>query len=79
MAATGGIRHPLNPRALYSPHGDGTVVVTMGSRWGRFTAQGVHVEGAIFEADPELCLWVGAPRPDGHHRISRLTELSAER
>ena len=79
MEPQGGIRHPLNPRALYTPDDGGTVRVTMGNRWGRFNKDGSWLEGAIFEADPELCLWVSAPRPTGHHRISRLVDVSSER
>jgi hypothetical protein len=79
MEPQGGIRHPLNPRALYTPDDDGTVRVTMGTRWGRFRSDGSHIEGPLFEADPELCLWVSAPRPSGHHRISRLMDMPSER
>ena len=79
MEPPGGIRHPLNPKALYTADRDGTVVVTMGTRWGRFHKDGQWVEGSIFEADPELCLWVAAPRPSGHHRISRLLDMPSER
>ena len=25
-----------------------------------------YLEGTLFEADPELCVWVSAPRPSGH-------------
>ena len=59
----GSIRHPLNPNAYYVDNGDGTVLVTMGTRWGRFTPSGRYLEGTLFEADPELCVWVAAPRP----------------
>ena len=79
MDPHGGIRHPLNPTALYTAVDDDTVLVTMGNRWGRFRKDGSWVEGAIFEADPELCLWVAAPRPKAHHRISRLMDMSSER
>ncbi len=79
MQPQGGIRHPLNPRALYTPDDGGTVRVTMGNRWGRFRPNGEHIEGNVFEADPELCLWVSAPRPKAHHRISRLMDMPAER
>lgn len=79
MDPHGGIRHPLNPKALYTADGDDTVLVTMGTRWGRFRKDGRWLEGAIFEADPELCLWVAAPRPSGHHRISRLLDMPSER
>ncbi len=79
MQPQGGIRHPLNPRAVYTPDDAGTVRVTMGNRWGRFRKDGSWLEGPIFEADPELCLWVSSPRPTGHHRISRLMDMPAER
>ena len=75
----GSIRHPLNPNACYADNGDGTVYVTMGTRWGRFTPSGRYVEGTLFEADPELCVWVSAPRPSSHHRISRVLDMPAER
>ena len=75
----GAIRHPLNPNAFYVGDGDGTVRVTMGTRWGRFEANGRYVEGTLFEADPELCVWVSAPRPSSHHRISRVLDMPSER
>jgi hypothetical protein len=75
----GSIRHPLNPNAYYADNGDGTVHVTMGTRWGRFTPNGRYVEGTLFEADPELCVWVSAPRPSSHHRISRVLDMPSER
>jgi hypothetical protein len=51
----------------------------MGTRWGRFERDGRYVEGTLFEADPELCVWVSAPRPTSHHRISRVLDMPAER
>jgi hypothetical protein len=79
MEPQGGIRHPLNPKALYTADEDDTVRVTMGARWGRFRKDGQWVEGSIFEADPEMCVWVAAPRPKAHHRISRLMDMPSER
>ncbi len=79
MEPTGGIRHPLNPLALYFSYDDGVVMVTMGTRWGRFRPNGKWLEGTLFEADPELCLWVSAPRPKNHHRTSRILDMSSER
>jgi hypothetical protein len=80
MARPDGIRHPLNPRAVYSPDGEsGVVFVEMGTRWGRFDRSGRYLEGTLFEADPELCVWVSAPRPSAHHRISRIIDMPAER
>jgi len=75
----GAIRNPWNPRAAYVFEETGTVLVTMGSRWGRFTPVGEHVEGPLFEADPELCIWMSRPRPASHHRTSRVVEMSGER
>ena len=79
IALAGAIRHPLNPNAFYVSDGDGTVRVTMGTRWGRFEANGRYLEGSLFEADPELCVWVSAPRPSSHHRISRVLDMPSER
>ena len=71
-APAGAIRHPLNPNAYYVSDGDGMVRVTMGTRWGRFRRDGRYVEGTLFEADPELCVWVSAPRPSGMNRPHRV-------
>ena len=79
IAPAGAIRHPLNPNAFYVSNGDGTVRVTMGTRWGRFEPNGRYLEGTLFEADPELCVWVSAPRPSSHHRISRVLDMPSER
>jgi len=78
-APVGAIRHPLNPNAFYVGDVDGMVRVVMGSRWGRFDPSGKYLEGTLFEADPELCVWVSSPRPASHHRISRVLEMPAER
>jgi hypothetical protein len=75
----GSIRHPLVPNAFYLDNGDRTVRVIMGTRWGRFTPGGRYLEGTLFEADPEMCVWVAAPRPTEHHRISRVVDMPAER
>jgi hypothetical protein len=78
-APVGAIRHPLFPNAYYVGNGDGTVIVTMGTRSGRFAPDGRYIEGTLFEADPELCVWVAAPRPAKHHRLSRVVDMPAER
>jgi hypothetical protein len=75
-APQGSIRHPLNRNAYYAPDGEGGVLVTAGDRWGRFKADGRYVAGPLFEADPELCVWVSSRRPSSHHR---LTDLTGER
>ena len=74
QAPNGAIRHPLIPTAFYVGVGDGTVRVTMGTRWGRFRRNGEWIEGTLFEADPELCVWVSAPRPSAHHRTSKVSD-----
>lgn len=75
----GALRHPLRPRQVYSREPDGSVLVKMGTRWGRFTREGRWLEGPVFEADPELCLWVSAARPTAHHRTSRILDAASER
>ncbi len=62
-----GIRHPFS-RALYEQDGHGNVRVTAGDRVGTFTPGGEWVDGELFEADPQLCNWVGGPKV-AHHRI----------
>jgi hypothetical protein len=75
---TGAIRHPLNHTALYTPDEHNTVLVTMGRRWGRFRANGQWLEGPLFEADPEMCLWISSPRPTNHHRTSHIIDIPTE-
>ena len=77
-APKGAIRHPSTPNAIYYLDDSGSITVTQGSRWGRFTNWGEHIDGPLFEADPELCVWVGTPRPKGHHRISRVLDATSE-
>jgi len=64
-----GMVHPFT-RALYEQDGHGNVRVTLGDTSGLFTQRGVWIEGELFEADPQLCGWVGGPKV-AHHRISR--------
>lgn len=76
----GAIRNPWNPRASYVyEESTQSVVVTMGARWGRFTMFGEHLDGPLFEADPELCIWMSRRRPTNHHRTSRVVEMTGER
>lgn len=63
-----GIRHPFS-RALYEQDGHGNVRVTHDGKIGTFTPKGVWLDGELFEADPQLCNWVGGPKV-AHHRIS---------
>ena len=75
----GAIRNPWNPQTSYVyDETTRTVLVTMGARWGRFGSNGEHIEGPLFEADPELCIWMSRPRPKDHHRTSRVVEMSGE-
>lgn len=67
-----GMRHPFT-RALYEQDGEGNVLVTLDGRQGRFRPDGTWIEGEIFEADPQLCGWVGGPKV-AHHRIRPLSE-----
>jgi hypothetical protein len=65
-----GLRHPFT-RALYEQDGSGNVrVVTQDSRIGVFTPSGTWIAGEVFEADPQLCGWIGGPKV-AHHRIER--------
>jgi hypothetical protein len=65
-----GMRHPFT-KALYEQDGDGKVRVTLDGKYGLFRPDGSWIEGEIFEADPQLCGWVGGPKVV-HHRIQRL-------
>ena len=66
-----GLRHPFT-RALYEQDGHGHVrVTTKDGRIGTFDLGGVHLDGEVFEADPQLCGWIGGPKV-AHHRIQNL-------
>ncbi len=67
-----GVRHPFT-RALYEQDGNGNVRVTHNGQTGLFEPNGTWIEGEIFEADPQLCGWVGGPKV-AHHRIQQLSE-----
>ncbi len=60
-----GVRHPFTD-ALYEPVGDGTVMVTLHDRTGRFTSEGRWLDGELREADPHLCGWVAGRRVTSH-------------
>ena len=64
-----GMRHPFT-KALYEQDGNGNVRVTHNGRVGLFTPRGEWLDGDVFEADPQLCGWVGGPKV-AHHRIQR--------
>ena len=63
-----GLRHPFT-RVLYEQDGEGHVKVTAtDGRSGTFSPDGSWVGGELFEADPQLCGWIGGPKV-AHHRI----------
>jgi len=41
-----------------------------GGSTGLFDAAGRWIEGEVFEADPEMCVWVSAERIASSHRLS---------
>lgn len=52
------IRHPLSG-AIYDLNSDGTVQVEKDGRSGVFRADGSYVSGDIYNADPQMCVWIG--------------------
>lgn len=52
------IRHPLSG-ALYDLLPDGTIKVEKDGKAGIFRADGVYVSGEIYQADPQMCVWIG--------------------
>ena len=66
-----GLRHPFT-NALYEQDGHGNVrVITRDGQTGLFSTAGSWIEGDVFEADPQLCGWIGGPKV-AHHRIQRM-------
>lgn len=66
-----GMVHPFS-KALYEQDGNGNVRVTAkDGRTGLFRADGTWLDGELFEADPQLCGWVGGPKV-AHHRIAQV-------
>jgi hypothetical protein len=56
------LRHPLSG-AIYEIDADGLVHVTSREgRSGRFTGEGVWVDGELKQCDPHVCVWVGGPQ-----------------
>ena len=52
-------RHPFT-HALYVRRPDGNILITSGDKQGLFRPDGRWISGALREADPQLCVWVGA-------------------
>tara|TARA_B000000475_G_scaffold257652_1_gene239067 strand:+ start:244 stop:456 length:213 start_codon:yes stop_codon:yes gene_type:complete len=70
MAGKSGLRHGFTG-ALYQRIADNTIkVTTKDGVTGIFDGEGQWIEGELFEADPELCIWLSAKRIDASHRLS---------
>lgn len=52
------IRHPFDRESVYELTEENQVRVTRGEQQGLFTAEGIHIEGEIRQADPQLCVWI---------------------
>ncbi|MCR9277019.1 MAG: hypothetical protein NXH85_03520 [Pseudomonadaceae bacterium] len=62
--------HPFDTDTLYQCDEHGNIVLTRGNSRGVFTRWGVHIDGDILQADPQLCNWVGN-NPDPANTIPR--------
>ena len=61
------MRHPLSG-VIYDVAHDGTIVLEKDGRTGRFTTQGLYLEGDIKTADPQLCGWIGGVQLPSRHQ-----------
>tara|TARA_B110000438_G_scaffold287436_1_gene319723 strand:+ start:546 stop:779 length:234 start_codon:yes stop_codon:yes gene_type:complete len=67
----GGIRHGFS-KAIYLPFNENCVkIVGADGREGIFDAVGRWIEGELFEADPQMCVWISANRIETSHRLSK--------
>lgn len=67
----GGIKHGFSG-AMYCYAGPDRVRVVMpDGSVGLFDSIGRWVEGEVYEADPEMCVWIGADRIASSHRLSK--------
>ena len=67
---TGGIRHRFS-NAVYTSAGPNRVRVTRpDGAWGVFDGRGRWIEGEVFEADPQMCVWLSISRIEASHRLS---------
>jgi hypothetical protein len=64
-----GQRHPFT-KYLYEQDGEGNVLVSDDSRSGLFRPDGSWISGEIFEADPQMCVWIAGPKVK-HHRLQK--------
>ena len=46
-------------------------MTTNDGRIGTFSLGGIYLDGEVYEADPQLCGWIGGPKV-AHHRIQNL-------
>ena len=62
-----GLRHPFTGD-LYEEDGARVVrITTADGRVGRYRPDGSWISGERFDADPQLCVWIGGPRAP--HRL----------
>ncbi len=65
--------HPFDTDSLYELTEDGNIRITRDGKTGLFTGEGVHIEGDIREADPQLCNWItNVPPAEGQLATSRI-------
>ena len=68
------LRHPLNGW-LYEHIGDGVVqVTTPKGMTGKFTDDGVWIEGELTDANPHMCVWAGGAQMPQNNRTARLKD-----
>ena len=67
---SGGIKHGFTGAMYRQVEVNRVEVVMPDGRRGIFDAVGRWIEGELYEADPELCLWVGGARIRHSHRLS---------
>lgn len=67
------LTHPFDPDSHYELMADGNIRVTNRGRQGIFSPGGVHLSGEIWEADPQICVWVSnVPDPTTQLATSRI-------
>lgn len=66
----GGVRHGFSGAFYVRAGVDRVRVIMPGGSTGLFDAAGRWIEGEVFEADPEMCVWVSAERIASSHRLS---------
>ena len=67
---TGGVKHGFTGAMYRSVDVDRVEVEMPDGRRGLFDSEGRWIEGELYEADPELCVWVGGHRVETSHRLS---------